>query len=259
MKIATWNVNSLRVRLPHLLEWLKANPVDVIGLQETKLVDGDFPCAEIEAAGYHAVFHGQKTYNGVALLARVPLSDVRSGIPGFKDEQCRVIAANAGDVRVVNIYVPNGQSVGSEKYQYKLAWLESLRAHLAEEMAAHPKLAIVGDFNIAPADEDVHDPLAWKDQVLCSEPEREEFRALLEAGFVDSFRLFEQPPKSFSWWDYRQGAFRRNLGLRIDHVLLNREFSSTCVACNVDAAPRKLERPSDHAPVIAEFRNSAAS
>jgi exodeoxyribonuclease-3 len=257
VKLATWNVNSLRVRLSHLLEWLKSCPVDVIGLQETKLVDSDFPHAEIEAAGYQSVFHGQKTYNGVAILSRTALTDVKVGIPGFKDDQCRVIAANAGDVRVVNVYVPNGQSVGSEKYQYKLAWLESLRAHLREELKAHPKLAIVGDFNIAPADEDVHDPQAWKGQVLCSEPEREEFRALLDAGFVDSFRLFEQAPRTFSWWDYRQGAFRRNLGLRIDHVLLSHEFSPDCVGCQVDPAPRKLERPSDHAPVIAELMNSA--
>ena len=254
MKIATWNINSLRVRLPHVLDWLKSNPVDVLALQELKLTDDSFPRAEIEAAGYHAVFSGQKTYNGVALLSRMPMRDVEMGIPGFKDEQRRVISASFGDVRVVNLYVPNGQSVGSDKYQYKLIWLEALRNWLGDTFRHSEQIVVVGDFNIAPADEDVHDPLAWKDQVLCSEPEREAFRALTTLGYRDLFRRFEQAPQSYSWWDYRQAAFRRNLGLRIDHILANATFAQACGACTIDVAPRKLERPSDHAPVIAEFR-----
>lgn len=253
MKIATWNVNSLRVRLPHLLDWLKANPVDVIGIQETKLQDEAFPGAEIEAAGYHWAHSGQKTYNGVAILARTPLQDVSRDMEGFDDDHKRVIAATVNGVRVVNLYVPNGQAVGSDKYAYKLRWLEALRGYLAGELARHPLLAVTGDYNIAPADADVHDPAAWAGQVLCSEPEREHFRALLSLGLVDSFRLFEHPPATFSWWDYRQAGFRRNLGLRIDHVLASTELASRCSACAVDTAPRKLERPSDHAPVVATF------
>lgn len=253
MKIATWNVNSLRVRLPHLLDWLKANPVDVIGIQETKLQDEAFPGAEIEAAGYHWAHSGQKTYNGVAILARTPLQDVSRDMEGFDDDHKRVIAATVNGVRVVNLYVPNGQAVGSDKYAYKLRWLEALRGYLASELARHPLLAVTGDYNIAPADADVHDPAAWAGQVLCSEPEREHFRALLSLGLVDSFRLFEHPPATFSWWDYRQAGFRRNLGLRIDHVLASTELAGRCRACAVDTAPRKLERPSDHAPVVATF------
>ncbi|MGH8453089.1 MAG: exodeoxyribonuclease III [Nevskiales bacterium] len=254
MKIATWNVNSLRVRLPQVLDWLAANPVDVLGIQETKLTDENFPRAEIEAAGYQVAYSGQKTYNGVALLSRTPLSEVQLGIPNFKDEQKRVIAANCGDVRVVNLYVPNGQDVASDKYQYKLIWLEALRGWLGDEFRRSEKIVVVGDFNIAPADEDVHDPAAWKDQVLCSEPEREAFRSMLGLGFSDCFRLFPQQPQSFSWWDYRAAGFRRNLGLRIDHVLANATFAQACTGCVIDKAPRKQERPSDHAPVIAEFR-----
>lgn len=254
MKIATWNVNSLRVRLPHVLDWLAANPVDVLGIQETKLVDESFPRTEIEAAGYQVAFYGQKTYNGVAILSRHPMTEVTMGKPGFKDEQRRVIAATVNGVRVVNVYVPNGQSVGSDKYQYKLAWLEALRGYLEGEMKKHPQLAVTGDFNIAPDDRDVYDPVAWKGQVLCSEPEREAFHALLGLGLSDSFRLFEQPEKSFSWWDYRAAGFRRDLGLRIDHVLSSGDLAKRCRACNIDKAPRKLERPSDHTPVIADFQ-----
>ena len=253
MKIATWNVNSLRVRLPHLLDWLAASPVDVVGIQETKLVDEAFPHAELAAAGYHAVHNGQKTYNGVALLSRLPMEQVARDLPGFEDEQKRVIAATVNGVRVVNVYVVNGQAVGSEKYAYKLRFLQALRQFVADEMTRHRELAVGGDFNIAPAPEDTHDPSVWEGQILCSEPEREGLRALLALGLKDSFRLFEQPAQSFSWWDYRQAAFRRNLGLRIDHVLVSQALAARCVQCQIDTAPRRLERPSDHAPVVAEF------
>lgn len=253
MKIATWNVNSLRVRLPQMLAWLADNPVDVLGVQETKLTDENFPRAEIEAAGYQVAFAGQKTYNGVALLSRLPLEQVQVGIPKFQDEQRRVIAASCGGVRVINLYVPNGQAVGSDKYQYKLIWLEALRGWLSEEFRHSERIVVVGDFNIAPADEDVHDPLTWKDQILCSEPEREALKAITTLGYRDCFRQFPQEPQSFSWWDYRAAAFRRNMGLRIDLVLANATFAQACSACTIDKAPRKQERPSDHAPVIAEF------
>ncbi|MEW5891526.1 MAG: exodeoxyribonuclease III [Pseudomonadota bacterium] len=253
MKLATWNVNSLKVRLPHLLDWLNQTWADVVCLQETKTEDANFPRAEIEAAGYHVAFAGQKTYNGVAILSRQPLQEVQVGIPGLADEQKRVLAASVGSLRVINLYVPNGQSVDSDKYQYKLNWLEALADWLQAELARHPELAVLGDFNIAPEDRDVYDPIAWQGQVLCSEPERAHFRALLELGLKDGFRLFEQPEKSYSWWDYRQGAFRRNLGLRIDHILLSQPLAERCTACTIDTAPRRLERPSDHAPVVAEI------
>jgi exodeoxyribonuclease-3 len=253
MKITTWNVNSLKVRLPQLLEWLAANPVDVVGIQETKLTDDSFPAAEIEAAGWHWAHNGQKTYNGVALLARHPLEDVSRDLPAFDDPQKRVIAATVDGVRVVNLYVPNGQSVGSDKYAYKLRWLASVRDYLEEELAGNELVAVTGDYNIAPADEDVYDPAEWSGQVLCSELERAAFQALLDAGFRDSFRLFAQPPQSYSWWDYRQGGFRRNQGLRIDHVLASAPLAALCRACTVDVAPRKNDRPSDHAPVTADF------
>jgi exodeoxyribonuclease-3 len=253
MKIATWNVNSLRVRLPQLLDWLKDGPADVIGIQETKLTDEAFPGEEVSAAGWHWAHNGQKTYNGVALLARQPLEHISRDLPGFADEQKRVIAATIGGVRVVNFYVPNGQAVGSDKYAYKLRWLEAARSYLETELAAHPLLAVTGDYNIAPADEDVHDPAAWAGQVLCSEPERAAFRALLGLGLSDSFRLFAQAPQSFSWWDYRQAGFRRNLGLRIDHVLASAALAKACRACTIDVTPRRNDRPSDHTPVTADF------
>ncbi|MBI5938005.1 MAG: exodeoxyribonuclease III [Betaproteobacteria bacterium] len=253
MKLATWNVNSIKVRLPHLLDWLSQTQTDVVCLQETKTEDANFPRTEIEAAGYQVVFAGQKTYNGVAILSREPIKAVQVGIPGFADEQKRVLAVTVGDTRIVDLYVPNGQSVDSDKYQYKLNWLEALAAWMKAELAQYPKLVVVGDFNIAPEDRDVHDPAAWQDQVLCSEPERAHFRALLDLGLKDAFRLFEQPEKSYSWWDYRQGAFRRNMGLRIDHILLSEALAQRCQSCTVDNAPRKLERPSDHAPVVAEI------
>jgi exodeoxyribonuclease III len=253
LKIASWNVNSLRVRLPHLLDWLKANPVDVIGLQELKLQDAQFPLAELEALGYRAAINGQKSYNGVALLSRLPMDDVVRDMPGYGDDHKRVIAATVGGVRVVSAYVPNGQAVGTEKYAYKLRWLHALTEYLYGELARHERVAIVGDYNIAPTDADVHDPIAWDGQVLCSEAERAAFRALLALGLKDAFALFPRPEQSFTWWDYRQGAFRRNLGLRIDHVLLSLALSDKCASFQIDTTPRRLERPSDHAPVVVDL------
>jgi exodeoxyribonuclease-3 len=213
----------------------------------------NFPSAEIAAAGYQVVFSGQKTYNGVAILSKTPASEAVTAIPGFADEQKRVLAATIAGVRVINLYVPNGQSVDSDKYQYKLGWLEALTAWLADELAAHPRLAVLGDFNIAPDERDVHDPKAWEGQVLFSLPEREAFRRLVDLGLADSFRVFEQPEKIYSWWDYRMNAFRRNMGLRIDHILLSPALAETCKSCTIDKEARKAERPSDHAPVIVEF------
>jgi exodeoxyribonuclease-3 len=253
MKIATWNVNSLNVRLPQVLAWLAAERPDVLALQETKLVDEKFPRADIEAAGYRALYAGQKTYNGVALLSRLPAQDVVIGIPGFDDVQRRVLAATFDGVRVIDVYVPNGESVESDKYRYKLNWLEKLTARIEHELAAHPQLVVLGDFNIAPEARDVHDPARWEGQVLCSEPERAAFRRLLALGLHDTFRLSEQPDKSFSWWDYRMQGFRRNHGLRIDHILASAALCTECRSCRIDKGPRAHERPSDHAPVMAEF------
>jgi len=253
MKLATWNVNSLKVRLPQLLDWLARVQPDFVCLQELKLEDTKFPRAELEASGYQCAFSGQKTYNGVAILSRTPLLDVSAGIPGFADEQKRVVAATIGDMRLICVYCPNGQAVGSEKYAYKLRWFAALKDCLAAELARHPRLVVAGDFNVAPDDRDVHDPKAWEGQVHVSEPERAAWRELLGVGLKDSFRLFEQPEKIFSWWDYRMLGFRRNAGLRIDHVLVSAEMAQRCTASGVDKAPRKLERPSDHAPVVAEF------
>ena len=253
MKIAAWNVNSLKVRLPQLLEWLDAQAPDVVCLQETKLEDHNFPRDEIEAAGYQVAFSGQKTYNGVALLARETLTDVVCGNPHFFDEQKRLIAATVHGVCVICAYVPNGQAVGSDKYDYKLAWLAALERWLAEQLAQTPQLALAGDFNVAPEDRDVHNPDAWKGQILCSVPEREAFQRLLALGLSDSFRLFTQPDKSFSWWDYRMLGFQKNQGLRIDHVLLSSALAGRCCAAGIDRDMRKRERPSDHAPVWAEI------
>ncbi|HXZ48556.1 MAG TPA: exodeoxyribonuclease III [Usitatibacter sp.] len=253
MKIATWNVNSLRVRLPQLLDWLAARSPDAICLQETKCEDASFPGPELEAAGYRSVHHGQRAYNGVAILSRSSSDGVSRGIPAFADEQSRVIAADVDGVRVVSVYVPNGQSVASDKYAYKLRWLDALAQWLAHELAAHPRLAVLGDFNVAPEDRDVHDPLVWEGHVHVSAPERAALKRVLEVGFADAFRLFDQPEKSYTWWDYRMGAFRRNMGLRIDHVLLSPQLARACRSCSIDVAPRKLERPSDHAPVLCEL------
>lgn len=252
MKLVTWNVNSLKVRLPQVLDWLAEHQPDVLCLQETKLEDVNFPVAEIAAAGYQVLYSGQKTYNGVAILSKIPALDVVTAIPGFADVQKRVLAATFGDVRVIDVYIPNGQSVDSDKYQYKLGWLEALTGWLADELARYPKLALLGDFNIAPDDRDVHDPKAWEGQVLVSQPEREAFRRLVGSGLADSFRLFDQPEKTFSWWDYRMNAFRRNMGLRIDHILLSPALAETCKTCTIDKEARKAERPSDHAPVMVE-------
>lgn len=252
-KIATWNVNSLNVRLPQVLDWLRDQQPDILALQETKLTDPDFPTLDIAEAGYRAVFAGQKTYNGVAILTRLPAGEIVTDLPGLNDPQRRVLGATVGDARVLNLYVPNGQAVGSDKYAYKLTWLDHLTAWLQTELAKYPQLVVLGDFNIAPDDRDVHDPAAWTGQVLCSEPERAAFRRLLDLGLQDTFRLFPQEDQTFSWWDYRAAAFRRNLGLRIDHILASPALAAACTACRVDKTPRGWERPSDHAPVIAEF------
>jgi len=251
MQIASWNVNSLRARLMHALDWLKAIPVDVIGMQELKLQDEQFPHAEFEALGYKAAVNGQKTYNGVGILSRHPLEDVARDMPAFPDDHKRVIAATVQGVRVINVYVPNGQAVGSEKYAYKLRWLGGLRDYLQAELARHGRVAVTGDFNVAPTDADLHDPAAWAGQVLCSEPERQGFGELLKAGLHDAFTLFPPPEQRFTWWDYRMGAFRRKMGLRIDHILLSSELAKNCQSFQIDTAPRRLEKPSDHAPVIA--------
>ncbi|MSP97257.1 MAG: exodeoxyribonuclease III [Betaproteobacteria bacterium] len=252
MILATWNVNSLKVRLPHLLDWLARQQPDVVCLQETKTEDAKFPLAQLQAAGYQVAYSGQKTYNGVAILSRTAAADVQTGIPGFADEQKRVLAVTVKGVRVVCAYVPNGQSVDSEKYTYKLAWLAAFERWLAEELKRHADLAVLGDYNIAPADADVHDPKAWEGQVLCSDKERAAFQGLIDLGLKDSFRLFPQEERSYSWWDYRMNAFRRKMGMRIDHILLSAPLAGVCKRCLIDTEPRRLERPSDHAPVLAE-------
>ena len=258
MKLVTWNVNSLNVRLPRLVEWLGANAPDVVCLQETKLEDTKFPVAELRRVGYVSAFAGQKTYNGVAILTRenLEVADVARGIDGFDDAQKRVIAATVDGIRVVCVYVPNGQAVGSDKYAYKLDWCRAVAAHLRDALSRHPRLAMAGDFNVAPDDRDVHDPALWEGQVLCSEPERAAFQDFLAAGLKDSFRLFEQPPNTFSWWDYRQLAFPKNRGLRIDHILLSHPLAAQCTASRIDRNARKGEKPSDHAPVIVEIAAS---
>ncbi len=254
MKLATWNVNSLKVRLPQVLQWLESSPVDVLCLQETKLTDDKFPVAEIEVAGYQVVFTGQKTYNGVAILSRHPITEVVKNNPLFPDEQQRIISATIEGMRIVCAYVPNGQAVGSDKYDYKLRWLEALIQWLEAELQRFPSLAVLGDYNIAPADADVHDPAAWQDQVLVSAPERAAFERLCAMPLADAFRLFPQAEKLYSWWDYRQMAFRRNRGLRIDHILLSPALTQRCTACEIDKLPRKWEQPSDHTPVIATLQ-----
>lgn len=252
-KIATWNVNSLRVRLPHVLEWLGSENPDVLALQETKMPDDVFPFEQIQEAGYQVVFSGQKTYNGMAVLSKQVGSGVVKDIPELEDHQRRVLAVTIGDVRVLNLYVPNGESVVSEKYQYKLNWLDKLKKFLQHELQQHEHMIVLGDFNIAPESRDVYDPKAWEGQVLFSEPERAEFQSLLQMGLKDCFRLYEQTEKSFSWWDYRLNAFKRNMGLRIDHILASGKMAQNCVRCVIDKAPRGWERPSDHTPVMAEF------
>jgi len=253
LKIASWNVNSLNVRLPHVLAWSDYAQPDVLALQETKLTDDRFPAAELLEAGYHSVFSGQKTYNGVAILSREKPGDPVTDIPGLDDPQRRILAATVGDVRVIDLYVVNGSEVGSEKFAYKMHWLEQVTAWIAAEMQRHDKVIVLGDFNIAPADRDVYDPEAWHERILCSTPEREALQKILDLGLADTFRLFDQEEKSYSWWDYRAAGFRRNRGLRIDLVLASKVLADSCRACTIDKEPRRLERPSDHTPVMAEF------
>ena len=253
MRVATWNVNSLKVRLPQVLEWLKLHQPDALCLQETKLEDPKFPVEEIRAAGYEVQYSGQKTYNGVAILSKSPATAALTLVPGFDDPQKRVLAVTIDGIRVVCLYVPNGQSVESDKYRYKLDWLARINQWLAAELAANDRLVVVGDFNIAPDERDVYDPKAWEGQVLFSAPERQAFQDLLALGLKDSFRLFEQPPASFTWWDYRVNAFKRKMGLRIDHILLSGRLAGACRSSSIDIEPRKNERPSDHAPAIADF------
>ncbi len=253
MRIASWNVNSLRVRLPQLLDWLRTAAPDVVALQETKLSEESFPAAELAQAGYQSVWSGQKTYNGVATLARSALTDVLCDMPGYDDPQRRILAAQVGGVRVINLYVPNGQSVGSDKFLYKLGWIRALRRWLGEEIATHERVLVLGDFNIAPEDRDVHDPVAWVGSVLVSPEEREALQAVMGLGLIDLFRRFEQPPRSYSWWDYRAGAFQKNNGLRIDLLLATKALAEVCTGCTIDREPRRVERASDHTPVVATF------
>jgi exodeoxyribonuclease-3 len=253
MKIASWNVNSLRVRLPQVLEWLDQTKVNVLALQETKTQDPDFPQQEIEDAGYQVVFSGQKTYNGVAILAKTQPKDPITDVKELDDPQRRILAATVNDVRVINLYVVNGSEVGSEKFAYKLDWIDKVTAHIKKEMKAHEKVIVLGDFNIAPDDRDVHDPEMWKDKILCSKEERQAYEKIISLGLTDTFRQFDQEDKSFSWWDYRGGGFRRNHGLRIDLILASKVLSEQCITSSIDKTPRSWERPSDHTPVVAEF------
>ncbi len=253
MKIASWNVNSLRVRLPHVLDWLASEQPDVLALQETKMTDDDFPAQDIEDAGYHVVYSGQKTYNGVAVISKLPMSDVVTDVPDLDDPQRRILGVTVGDVRILDLYVVNGSEVGSEKYDYKLNWLDKVTRYIEQDMANHSHYVVLGDFNIAPEDRDVHDPEAWHEKILCSTPEREALRRIEDLGFSDSFRLFDQEDEIYSWWDYRAAGFRRNRGLRIDLVLASKGLSELCQRSWIDKEPRKLERPSDHAPAVAEF------
>ena len=255
MKIASWNVNSLNVRLPHLERWMAESGPDVVGLQETKLDDERFPGAVLDQLGYRNVFHGQKTYNGVAILARGrEITDVQMGIPGFEDDQKRVIAGTVDGIRIVNLYVVNGQSVGSDKYAYKLRWLEAVHDWVAAELQAHPEMVVMGDFNIAPDDRDVHDPEIWNDDhILTSTAERAALQRLLGLGLHDAFRLHTDEGGIFSWWDYRQAAFRRGMGLRIDLTLVSDALKARAVASGIDREPRTWERPSDHAPAWVEL------
>jgi exodeoxyribonuclease-3 len=253
MKVASWNVNSIRVRLDHVLEWLDAEQPDVLGLQELKMQTADFPADAFQELGYQCAVNGQKTYNGVALLSKTNAEDLHLDIPDLADEQKRAIAGTFNGTRVINLYVPNGNAVGSDKYTYKLGWLEALEKWLRNELAKHDKVVVMGDFNIAPDDRDVHDPADWQDKILCSDAERAALQGLLDLGLQDSFRLFDQQENSFSWWDYRAAGFRRNRGLRIDLLLISAAISASCTASKIDKEPRTLERPSDHAPVWIDF------
>ena len=253
MKIATWNVNSMKVRLPHVLEWLQAHDPDVLVLQEIKQLTEKFPAEALQEVGFHSIASGQKTYNGVAVISKSPAEDPVTDFPDFEDPQRRVLATTINDVRVIDLYVPNGSEVGSEKYEYKLNWLRSLHSFLKTEMEQHENLVVLGDFNIAPADADVYDPEKWGEAILCSPAERQALADLIDLGLTDVFRKFEHPADTFSWWDYRAAGFRRNAGLRIDLILTSDSMTRRCTASYVDKEPRAWERPSDHAPVIAEF------
>ena len=253
LKVASWNVNSLNVRLPHVLAWCDVARPDILALQETKLTDDRFPVDELMDAGYHSVYSGQKTYNGVAILSREPGTAIVTDIDGLYVPQRRILGATIGDIRIINLYVVNGSEVGSQKYSYKMHWLEQVTRWIADEMQSFDKLVVLGDFNIAPADRDVHDPEFWKEKILCSTPEREALQRMFDLGLSDTFRQFEQEEKIWSWWDYRMAAFRRNIGLRIDLVLASTALAKDCSAAYIDKEPRRQERPSDHTPVIAEF------
>ena len=252
-KLASWNVNSLKVRLEQVLDWLESTQTDVLAMQETKLIDENFPAAVFIEKGYHVVFSGQKTYNGVAIVSLQPITEVMTDIPGLDDPQRRILAVTIGELRLINLYVPNGADLTSDKYQYKLGWLHKVTSFIQQQLLLYPKLAVVGDFNIAPEDRDVHDPVEWEGCVLVSPAERQAFAELLASGLHDSFRNFEQEENVFSWWDYRAAGFRRNRGLRIDHVLLSHELNQLCRQSKIDKEPRKAERPSDHAPVWVEL------
>lgn len=253
MKIATWNVNSLRIRLPQLLEWAKLTKPDVIAVQETKVTDDDFPKDEIENAKYHVAFSGQKTFNGVAILSKKPITEVVTDLPAIDDKERRVLGATIGDTRILNLYVPNGQSVDSDKYRYKLKWFEALHDYVKDQLKKYPKLVLVGDFNVAPEDRDVYDPAAWAGNVLVSTKERKALQDLMAIGLSDAFRLFDQTEKSYSWWDYRRLAFQRNKGLRLDLILASEALAKTCKSCSIDVSLREADRPSDHTVVVAEF------
>ena len=259
MKIATWNVNSLTARLPHVIDWLAANPMDVLGLQELKCTDDKFPFEALQQAGYKAEAFGQRTYNGVALLSKVELDNLQRNIAGFEDESSRAIAgtlpAAGGDIRIINAYFVNGQEPGSDKFAYKMRWLDGLHAWVKAELAQHPRLVLMGDYNIAPEDRDSYDPVGLADTIHHTVQERAHFQALLDLGLIDAYRLFEQAPKSFSWWDYRMLGFQKNRGLRIDHVLVSEALKDRVEACTIDRAPRKWVKPSDHAPVVLTLRD----
>jgi exodeoxyribonuclease-3 len=253
LKIATWNVNSLNVRLPHVLAWCSGASPDILALQETKLPDERFPADELMAAGYHTLYSGQKTYNGVAILSKEEGRDMVTDVPGLDDPQRRILAATYGDVRVIDLYVVNGSEVGSEKFEYKMHWLDKVTDFIASEVEAHENVIVLGDFNIAPDDRDVYDPEEWKGKILCSDMERDALKRIMDLGFTDTFRQFEQEERTWSWWDYRMNMFRRKLGLRIDLVLATKALSEKCTAAYIDREPRTQERPSDHTPVVAEF------
>ena len=253
MKIASWNVNSIQTRVDQVIQWLKQNPMDVLGLQELKCQDEVFPIDPFINAGLEVVVSGQKAYNGVALISLKEAEDISLGIAGFADKQKRVIAATFNGIRVVNVYVPNGQAVGSEKFAYKLAWLKAFHHYIEQQLALYPKMVIMGDFNIAPDDRDVYDAEIWQNKILVSPQERQAFQRLLDLGFADSFRLFEQPEHTFSWWDYRMGSIKANRGLRIDHLLISESLKNDCSQSNIDITPRTWQQPSDHAPVWIEL------